>query len=407
MKENKYIQEKTGLLDKDVVTIKDTNVAILGSGRFIRVAEFSNEVVRRSQSKKKVEEETITFNEDGTAMYYAEEVFDDEDDLYSNELKDRMVEKSKYKTYKEMASLIDEAMESRGLSGRFGLDLLSAMNYSHFIRFEKEPSEKFLKSFFEMFELNRFSFDASEENDSISHLSNIFPAINAAKNDPEKPVFFYVNNLESKKVLEFFRPLYYFIDNPTGENYLTGQGRSVSIPNNFFIIFSLKEGQVPFDISRRLLRYVATLPVEQTEVERQPQLLGVSLSITELTRSLGNAMNEVAVSEDGWRKFDALSNVIGDINGYSMHNKIVRRNEQYLTVLLSAGVEENEAIDISLARNIISEAIITSRPQDYVDDHDLERTLEQYFGAGNTPLTIKVIKEYLVLFDKGGNRIEN
>ena len=410
MKENKFISDKNDLLSSDTLTIKQANVPNNDEQKFVRVKAFSNEIVRNvpSAAKKKVEEETITYTEDGTAMYYAEEVFDDEDDLYSNELKDRMVEKSKYKTYKEMAALIDEALESRGLTGKFGLDLLAAMNFSHFIRFEKDPNFVVIRTIFDMFELPFYSYDANEEEiDSISHLSNIFGAISYAKNNPEKPTFFYVENIESKKVLDFFRPLYYFIDNPTGENYLTGQGRSVSVPNNFFILFTLKEGQQPCDISRRLLRYTATLPVNLTDCDRQSEVLGVSLNMTELTRSLGNAMNEYTVSEDGWRKFDSLSEVIGDINGYTMHNKIIRRNEQYLTVLISSGIEENEAIDISLSRNIISEAIITSRPQDYVDDHDLENTLEQYFGAGNTPNTLKVIKAYLSLFDKGGNRIEN
>lgn len=407
MKENKFISDRKDLLSSDTLTSKQANVPNEDGQKFVKVRAFSAEIVKNVSSKRKVEEETITYTEDGTAMYYAEEVFDDEDDLYSNELKDRMVEKSKYKTYKEMAALIDEALESRGLSGKFGLDLLAAMNFSHFIRFDKDPNFVVIKTIFDMFELPFYSYDASEDVDTISHLSNIFGAISYAKNNPEKPTFFYVENIESKKVLEFFRPLYYFIDNPIGENYLTGQGRSVSVPNNFYILFTLKEGEQPCDISRRLLRYTATLPVNLDLGDRQPEVLGVSLNMTELTRSLGNAMNEFTVSEDGWRKFDSLSNVIGDINGYTMHNKIIRRNEQYLTVLISSGVEENEAIDISLARNIISEAIITSRPQDYVDDHDLENTLEQYFGAGNTPNTLKVIKAYLSLFDKGGNRIEN
>lgn len=411
MKEDKFIKENKSLLD-------DTDAKIIGNvlfasnePKFVKVQEFSSikrkAVVSSNEKKKPIYEEETAVAEDGTIMYYAEEVFDDEDDLYSNELKDRLIAKSKYKTYKEMAALIDEALDSRGFSGKVGLDLLAAMNFSHLIRFESEPSEQFVYSFFDMFELDRFIYDADEDVDNIAHLSYIFSIISRARNNPEKPFFLYLKNIRSKDLLNFLRPVYYFIDNPSGENYLTGQGRSVAIPENFFILFSLKEKETVFDISRRLLRYVATLPIDVIETERQNDILGVSLSMTELSRSLNNAMNEIAVSEDGWRKFDGLSNIIGDINGYTMHNKIVRRNEQFLTILLSADIDENVALDLSLSRNIISEAIITARPQDYVEEHDLYRALDENFGSGNAPLTEKVIKSYLSLFDKGGNRIED
>lgn len=411
MKEDKIIKENESVLDSSVLRIKGNVGFAYEEPKFIKVREFSDIKMKAvaPKAKKKEEVEETTYAADGTVMYYAEEVFDDEDDLYSNEINDRQIAKSKYKSYKEMSELIDEALESRGISGKVGLDLLAAMNFSHFIRFENEPSGEFMNAFFDIFEQEHYMYDmnVAEPADSISHLSNIFSIIERAKANGDKPFFFFIKNVNSADVINFFRPVYYFIDNPVGENYLTGQGRSVSIPNNFFILFSLAEKQVPFDISRRLLRYSATLPIEVVDGAKQRDLLAVSLNMTELTRSLGNAMNEISISEDGWRKIDNLANVIGDVNGYNMHNKIARRNEQFITVLLSCGVEENEALDICLSRNVISEAIITARPQDYVEEHDLYRALEQYFGSGNTPLCEKVVKAYLSLFDKGGNRIED
>lgn len=420
MKEDKFLKENKSFINNTSSRVQGNTIFVSQEPKFVRVKDFGFEQQQEEQVAvavpEEVEEEAIevapivteeepTAEEDNAIMYYAEEIFDDEDDLYSNELHDRLIAKSKYKTYKEMAGLIDEALESRGFSGKFGLDLLAAMNFSHLIRFEKDPGDEFMNAFFDMFEMEHYIYDADSDVKVISNLNAAFNAISTAKNDPEKPVFIYIKNLESKKVIEFLRPVYYFIDNPVGDTYLIGQSRSTRIPENFFILFSLKKDQPVCDISRRLLRYVSTMPVDIMNTKIASDPLGVSLSMTELSRSLNDAMNDYFISEDGWRKFDRLADVIGDINGYTMHNKIIRRNEQYLTVLISADIDENTALDISLSRNIIAEAIITAHPQEYVDDHDLFRALDENFGSGNTPLSEKVVRAYLSLFDKGGNRI--
>ena len=118
--------------------------------KYVRVDEFSDinaKVIKVEKEAKKVNKvinEDIGYNEKGQPMYYAEEVFDDEDDIYANELNDRLLEKSKYRPYPELGALIDEALLTRGFKGEFGLNLLASMRFSHFINLPYDVEDKLL-----------------------------------------------------------------------------------------------------------------------------------------------------------------------------------------------------------------------------------------------------------------------
>ena len=412
MKEDKFILEKPKALDKRTFTSKDHFVVISEDLKFVKVAEFSdvsakviNADVKKEEEPKLVSED-VSFDEKGQALYYAEEVFDDEDDIYSNEFNDRLIEKSKFKTYPELGALIDEAILSRGFKGKVGLDLLASMTYSHLINLPSDVEDKFIDVIFDIFELPHFAYEISDDV-AISDNQCIYNAIKFAKENPDKPTFMYVKGLLAKKTMSFFRQIYYFIDNPVGDSYLTARGKSISVPKNLFILYTLKEDETRFDISRRLLRYNALLNINVDQVPVSDEPVCFHLSCNELYRSLVNASDEYSVSEDGWRKIDTLCNEIGEVNGFVLQNKIVRRLEEYCIIYLSNKEKEEDVLDKAISNNLISEAIITTHPDEFNKEHNLQNCLDTTFGAERTPLTAKVIKEYLSLFGKGGSRSDS
>lgn len=378
--------------DNSSLIIEDTHP------QFLIIEDFN-----ALKDKEQVEE-----NHNKAKVYYAEEIFDDEDDIYSNSMKDRLLQKEHHRTIAEIGAQLNSTLTQYGYDTNIGLPLIGSMHFSRLIYLPyREDQRKFVKALSAALSTPAFITESSAggQDDYLAYSNVIYRAVEYAKNNKNKPVFIYTDNLLSKDVFDYYRHFYQYIDNPDGDIYFTALGRSVYIPHNIYFIFSMQEGQVAFDIPRRLYRYVSYLNFNTKIVEPLEKKESITLSLEEIRASLREASDNYGIKEELWKKFDGVIEVINQANGFVLQNKIARRLEDYAICFFTSELDTSEVMDLVLSNNFIHEAIITSRPQLYLTDIDLYKSIDNNFGPESLPLTRKVIREYLDLFDKGGKRI--
>lgn len=378
--------------DSDILVVENKHP------KFRIIQDFAQEQYKQT--------EEVVVNEE---IYFAEEIFDDEDDIYLNSMKDRLLQKEHHRSIFDIGETINKALLTNGFKANIGLSLLASMQFSRFIHLPTPGSQQqFIKALFESIGNPMFitTSSAGGQDDHLAHEDLIYRAIEFANNNKNRPVFVYTDNLRSKEVFEYYRHFYSYIDNPDGDTYLTALGRSQYIPHNLYFIFSLQEGQCSFDIARRLYRYVTFIEGTFSEVEPSQTKENITISLEELRAALREASDTYGIKEDIWKKFDGIIEVIHEVNGFVLQNKIARRLEDYAISYFTSSLESIEVMDHVLANNFIHEAIITSKPQLYNSTYDLNKTIDNNFGPESLPLTRAVIRDYMNLFDKGGSRID-
>ena len=253
-----------------------------------------------------------------------------------------------------------------------------------------------------------FVIEKAFDNDTIKDSENLVKVLEYAKNNINKQVFIIVPNLTAKDVFEFFKPVYTYIDSPEGNTYVQTGGKSYIVSKNIYFILTLQRDELVSDIPRRLLRYLSVVDVDVKEDIEAEEPNNLIISNEELSVSLRESLEKRILDESTWKKLDTLiEEHINPVSGFVLQNKIVRRLENYSSCLLTSPVEENEALDKTLAYNFFNEAIITKNAAGYLGTNDIFRAMDSIFGAEKLPLSRRVIKDYLTLFDKKGNRIEN
>lgn len=366
---------------------------------FSESAQATSEIVSQSND---VYQDAIGNEE----IVYAEEIIEDDDDLYGDESRDRELEKQKHRSYVDIANELDEKLEDNGYHGKIGFNLLSAMRYSRFLYFKnRETLNSEIKGLIQTLD---FPFHEVRKDgiENISEDEGILDVLANAKKNLFKPYFIYVGCLEADKVFDFLRPVYNYIDNPDGDAFLQVNGRNVYIPHNIFFLYTIPNHKSYFDISRRLLRYSAIVEGELIPVEAKanPNDNKMIISIDQLKVAFIEADDQFEISEDAWRKIDNFTNAISQVNNFKLQNKIVRRLEDCMIIGLSTGKKESDVVDICLANYVISEAIITKHPVKYFTDFSLVEMLEECFDQYSMSKCREVVAAYLDLFDKKGER---
>ena len=82
-------------------------------------------------------------------IYYAEEIFDDEDDIYTNAMNDRLLQKEHHRSINDIGETINSAVLANGFKTNIGLPLLASMQFSRLIYLPyKEDARGFVKALF-------------------------------------------------------------------------------------------------------------------------------------------------------------------------------------------------------------------------------------------------------------------
>ena len=353
------------------------------------------------QEENTVQQNVQEVDEHGNPIYYAEEVFDDEEDIFVNEVNSTVIAKERAKSYEEIIRSIDGVLEKYGLKGDVGRALVSSMAFSPMI-YARDIGE-YIPTIFKALGNPNYVIHYSSNN-TISNERTLFNSFEYAKAHSDSPVFVYIDGIPAKEFLTYMRSLYTYIDNPNDDYYLSCNGVTCYIPHNVYFLVNITKDSYFYDIARRYLRYISVMKCSVTEVDPSDEAKPYLLSLNDIKNSKRLAMEENALSEQSYKKLDNLLNILREANGYILQNKIQRKIEEYSAILLSIGENEDSVLDDCLANNIIIAAIITTEPQKLESEFHITRLIESEFGADKLKKSKAIIKDYVSIFGAGGGK---
>ena len=368
-------------------------------GKYKIVENFSDSSVSVSASINSASREV---DEDGNPIFYAEEVFDDEDNIFAIEEASTMLKKEKSITYADLVNNFNEALESWGVTGDLAANVIASMAFSRLIDVTNvlDAVPILLKVLDNPTYVIHYI-----PNDSFTSQRVLYNTLEYAKTHPTIPVFMVIDEIPAKEYLNYLRPLYRYIDDLNGDYYINVNGAMVHIPHNVYFLTALRKGEVIFDISRRYLRYVSILKGNfKINRENMTDRKKFVVNNEQLINARRNAMESYSVEESTFKKLDSMFTVANEANGYVLQNKIQRKIEDYSAVLLSLEMNEEDVIDRCLANNIIAAVVISADPTKLTKECNLTTLLENEFGQDKMKLTKGMIKDYLSLFNSKGER---
>lgn len=368
-------------------------------GKYKIVENFTDSSVSVSASINSASREV---DEDGNPIFYAEEVFDDEDNIFAIEEASTMLKKEKSITYADLVNNFNEALESWGVTGDLAANVLASMAFSRLIDVTSviDAVPILLKV------LDNPTYVVHYiPNDSFTSQRVLYNTFEYAKTHPTIPVFMVIDELPAKEYLNYLRPLYRYIDDLNGDYYINVNGAMVHIPHNVYFLTALKKGEVIFDISRRYLRYVSILKADfRINKENMKERKKFVVNNEQLVNARRNAMDSYSIEESTFKKLDGMFTLANEANGYVLQNKIQRKIEDYSGVLLSLQTNEEDVIDRCLANNIMAAVVISADPTKLMKECNLTSFLDNEFGQDKMKLTKAMIKDYLNLFNTKGER---
>lgn len=129
---------------------------------------------------------------------------------------------------------------------------------------------------------------------------------------------------------------------------------------------------------------------EAVEEEKTPVKL---LTYYQFTKLVERAHRDVLLDETLWKRLDKLEDFIVGIDAtYHINNKMWQRIEKYVSSFLSAGGSHEEALDNVVAHHVINTMIPSVATKKAKDSEKFSHTVENIFGEGHAPHSIKAIK---------------
>ena len=368
-------------------------------GKYKIVDNFSDSSVSVSASINSTSREV---DEDGNPIFYAEEVFDDEENIFAIEEASTMLKKEKSITYADLVKNFNEALESWGVTGDLAANVLASMAFSRLIDVGNilDAVPVLLKVLDNPTYVVHYA-----PNDTFTNQKVLYNVFEYAKTHPNIPVFMMIDELPAKEYLNYLRPLYRYIDDLNGDYYINVNGAMVHIPHNVYFLTALKKGDVIFDVSRRYLRYISILKSDyKYNRENATDRKRFSVTNEQLVNARRNAMDSYSIEESTFKKLDGMFTLANEANGYVLQNKIQRKIEDFSAVLLSLEMNEEDVMDRCLAYNIMPAVVISADPTKLMKDYNLTTLLENEFGQDKMKFTKGIIKDYLSLFNSKGER---
>ena len=368
-------------------------------GKYKIVDNFSDSSVSVSAAVNSASREV---DEDGNPIFYAEEVFDDEDNIFAIEEASTLLKKEKSITYQDLVNNFNEALESWGVTGDLAANVLASMAFSRLI--DVSNVLDIVPILLKVLDNPTYVVHYAP-NDAFTNQKVLYNVFEYAKTHPAIPVFMVIDEIPAKEYLNYLRPLYRYIDDLNGDYYINVNGAMVHIPHNVYFLTALKKGEVIFDISRRYLRYVSILKADfRINKENMKERKKFVVNNEQLVNARRNAMDSYSIEESTFKKLDGMFTLANEANGYVLQNKIQRKIEDYSGVLLSLQTNEEDVIDRCLANNIMAAVVISADPTKLMKECNLTSFLDNEFGQDKMKLTKAMIKDYLNLFNTKGER---
>ena len=228
---------------------------------------------------------------------------------------------------------------------------------------------------FEKTELVRLIEDAKENSNTI-HLA----------------VF---RNARAAELADLFMPYTKYISNPLRQNRIIVKDPTATftLPQNLWFMVELAGGERLDAVPASILKTATHLQLNISECEvAEEKDAPTGLGYYQLDHLTQQQKGRFSMSEDLWKKIDALEAYTASHAAFHIGNKQWLQLERYLALFTVAETDVFAALDRALCVNLLPTVLALTEGKIASGEQDLLETLDRIFGEDKVPLCCKSVK---------------
>lgn len=238
-----------------------------------------------------------------------------------------------------------------------------------------------------------FSYDHHGDNAKKSSVL----ALEESSSAPEKLHLFAIDGIEGEDIEHLTNPFRNYLVSPKEKNEIViynenGANVGFNIINNFRLVVRLADyspiDALPVSVLR-VASYVSAGVVKCPIVADHPPFHGCNRY--QLDYVLEKEGVAASVTEETYKRIDKLEAYAKEHAEYGIGNKLWLSIEKQLGLLLSAGRESAEAVDVTVTARVLPSVLAAIRGKLKEDESGIKDTVNFIFGDENTTLQSRLI----------------
>ena len=207
-----------------------------------------------------------------------------------------------------------------------------------------------------------------------------------------------LSNVNMDNLETYFSDFIDYANNPTKPHTLRiNQKTSIKIPENLTIILLPRDDDYMDHLSKDLAKCASCVELIIRKNENVPEEFDKpdSLSYSYLNELVHEAKKTWYLEEDSWKKIDELEASLSSKEPFVINNKLVIAIENYTSIFIDCGGDEQDALDSVLSERICP---IIKTLRVYKEENgikNLTEMIEKYFGEENVQKTKRVLQSSL------------
>ena len=274
------------------------------------------------------------------------------------------------------------------------------------IMFIKSKNKELAKSILKLLsEYLGSQFYSDVANDNWTNLSDLkwrvenglyyetafFQGIEAAISDYKAISIIGLENVDVNTMNSYFEPFLKYANEPNLDNYVTiaNPTRKVTdsykLTNNIWFAIFAKSND--FELPVEYAQTSVVVELNAVEVEKSEELSENKFKFIPFTRfneCLLEDEDNNTISEDLWKKVDALDDYIARVAKFKIENKLFIQLEKYVTAYILCKGDKNDALDNCILNKLLPIfKTLEFKISEGSEDEDLLATVDNIFGLEN------------------------
>ena len=225
--------------------------------------------------------------------------------------------------------------------------------------------------------------------------TDLVKLIEDAKENPNTIHLAVLCNARATELADLFMPYNKYFSNPLRQNRITIKNPTATftLPQNLWFMVELAGGERLDAVPAGILKAATHLQLNISECEEaSTKNPPAGLGYYQLDHLIQQQKGRFAMSEDLWKKIDALEAYTASHANFLIGNKQWLQLERYLAMVTVAETDIFAALDRALCVNLLPTIQALTEGRIATGEQDLLETLDRIFGEDKVPLCCKSAK---------------
>ncbi|MBR6782538.1 MAG: glycoside hydrolase family 3 C-terminal domain-containing protein [Clostridia bacterium] len=225
--------------------------------------------------------------------------------------------------------------------------------------------------------------------------TDLVKLIEDAKEKPNAIHLAVFRNARAEELADLFMPYTKYFSNPLRANRIIVKDPTATftLPQNLWFMVELAHGERLDDVQASILKTATHLQLSFSECEEANEKNPpAGLGYYQLDHLIQQQKGRFAMSEDLWKKIDALEAYTASHATFHIGNKQWLQMEKYLALATVTETDIFAALDRALCVNLLPTIMSLTEGKISSGEQDLLETLDKIFGEDKVPLCCKAVK---------------